>query len=184
MLPIFEYCSLNMLCNPNQSLFISLNDLYHSLVSPVNVKQNLYTLSLSWNLCVSIQLFVLSDCALASSSGFLENSGLKCDQFNGGICGMGCCGTSGSWGTWGTWGTAGIGGFWGGGDLEEPKPELLVWWVEPEDLGHWLLLFCCEYTFPCLKFVWYVSVSFLHSVILIRISFILVLTSQTSPHVV
>ena len=38
-----------------------------------------------------IQSLVLSKCASASSSGFPENSGLKCDQFNCGICSAGCC---------------------------------------------------------------------------------------------
>ena len=48
--------------------------------------QNLWTLKPSWNWCVSIQMFVLSRCASASSSGFPENSGLKCGQFNCSMC--------------------------------------------------------------------------------------------------
>ena len=41
---------------------------------------------------VSIQSFVLRRCASASSSGLPVNSGLKCDQFNCGICCIGYVG--------------------------------------------------------------------------------------------
>ena len=59
-----------------------------------------------WNSCVSIQSFVLSKCASAACSGFPENSGLKCGQFNCSMCCAcyaGCCGV---WGACGA-GTAG-----------------------------------------------------------------------------
>ena len=46
----------------------------------------------SENVCVSIQLFILTKCAPASSFGFPENSGLKCDQFNCSTCCIGCAG--------------------------------------------------------------------------------------------
>ena len=98
---------------------------------------------------------------------------------------MGCCGSCSACGTWGTWVTEGIGGFWGKEDLEELEDlELLVWLAGLEDLGHQPLFLCYKYTFPCLKFVWCVfSLSFLCSVIIIRISFVLVLRSQMSLHV-
>ena len=81
--------------------------MYQSLVSPINVRQNLWTLSLFWNLWVSIQLFVLSKCTPVSLSGFPENLGLKWDQFNGSMCSMSCCSACGAWGTWGAWGAGG-----------------------------------------------------------------------------
>ena len=68
---------------------MGLNDSYHNLAYPTNVKQNLWTLTPSWNAWVSIQSFILSRCVSASSSGFPANSGLKCDQFNCGT-GPGC----------------------------------------------------------------------------------------------
>ena len=106
VLPIFEHCCLNEFCSPIQSSFTSLRESYQSLASPVNVRQNLWTLSLSWSLWVSIQTFVLSKCSSASLSGFLENLGVKWDQFNGGICSMGCCSAcSGLWDlrSWWSW---------------------------------------------------------------------------------
>ena len=47
--------------------------------------------------------------------GFLENLGLKWDQFNNGTCGVGCCSACGAWGTGGALGSKRICGFWGGG---------------------------------------------------------------------
>ena len=76
----FEYCCLNWFCKPCQSTFIGLRDSYHNLASPTSVRQSLWTFTPSWNWWVSIQSFVLSWCASASSSVFPENSGLKCDQ--------------------------------------------------------------------------------------------------------
>ena len=84
MFPIFEYCCLNCVCKPLQFNAIGLSDSYHNLASPTNVKQNLWTLIPSWNAWVSIQSFVLRRCASISLSSFPANSGLKCDQFNGG----------------------------------------------------------------------------------------------------
>ena len=97
---------LNWFCKPCQSLFIGLRDSYHNLASPNNVRQNLWNFTPSWNWCVFIQLFILSRCASASSSGFPENSGLKDDQFKCGIfctCCTGCCGTWGGWRCWDIW---------------------------------------------------------------------------------
>ena len=85
VLPILEYCCLNIFCKPSQLTFISLSDSYHNLASPTKVKWNLCTLTWSRNLCVSIQLFVLSRCASESSPGLLAYSGLKWDQFNCGL---------------------------------------------------------------------------------------------------
>ena len=101
MLPIIEYCYLNWLCKPCQSAFVGLKDSYHNLASPTMVRQNLWTFTPSWNWCVFIHSLVLSKWASASSSGFPENSGLKCDQFNCSICCaccVGCCGTGGGGG--------------------------------------------------------------------------------------
>ena len=112
---IFEYYCLNEFCKPAQSAFIVLKDSYHNLTSPVIIKQNLWTLLSSWNLWMSIQSFVLSKCASTSSSGFPENSGMRCDQFNCGTCGAGYCSAWGSWGTWGAWGALGTSGAWGPG---------------------------------------------------------------------
>ena len=53
-----------------------------NLASPVRVKQNLCTFASCGKLWVSIQLLVLNKCAMASSSGLPENSGLKYDQLN------------------------------------------------------------------------------------------------------
>ena len=78
-----------LIFNPIQSTLIGLNDSNHNLASPTNVKQKSWTLTPSWNVCVSIQSFILRRCASASSSGFPENSGLKCDQYN--------CGTWTGW---------------------------------------------------------------------------------------
>ena len=64
--------------NPIQSTLIGLNDSYHNLASPTNVRQKHWTLTPSGNECVYIQLFVLSLCASASSSDFPDNSGLRC----------------------------------------------------------------------------------------------------------
>ena len=106
--PIFEYCCLIWFCKPNQCTYIYLWDSYQNLASPTNVRQNLWTFTPSWNWYMSIQSFILSRCASASSSGFPKNSGLKCDEFNCGMCCTsyaGCCG----WGGWvvGGAGTAG-----------------------------------------------------------------------------
>ena len=68
VLPILEYCCLNWFCNPIKSMFIGLNDSYHTLAS-TNVKQTCCTLRPSWNACVSIQSFILRRCASTSSSG-------------------------------------------------------------------------------------------------------------------
>ena len=73
-------------------MFIGLKDSYHNLASPTKVKQNHWNFTSSGNACVSIQLFVLSKCACASS-GFPNNSGLKCEHFNYGKCCIGCVGT-------------------------------------------------------------------------------------------
>ena len=81
ILLIFEYCCLNWFCKPCQSSFIGLKDTCHNLASTNNVKQNPWTLIPSWNWCVFIQSFILSRCASASS-GFPENSGLKCENLN------------------------------------------------------------------------------------------------------
>ena len=104
MLLIFEYSCLNWFCKPCQSTLIGLKDSYHNLASPINVRQNLWTLIPSWNWCVFIQLLVLSKWASASSSCFPGNSGLKYDQFK---CGIHRC--TGCWGVWGAEG-AGISG--------------------------------------------------------------------------
>ena len=103
------YCCQNWFCRPNQSTFIGLRDSYHNLASPTNVKQNLWTFTPSGNACLSIQSFIVSKCTSASS-GFPENSGLKCDLFN---CDQyctcaGCCSICGTFRAWGAW-TAGAG---------------------------------------------------------------------------
>ena len=99
--PIFEYCGLNWFYKPSQSTYICLRDSYHNLSSPTNVRQNVWTFTPSW-IEVSSQSFIRNRCVSASSFGFPENSGLKCDQFN---CGM-CCTCCGAWWAWGA-GTAG-----------------------------------------------------------------------------
>ena len=84
-------------------MFIGLSDSYHKPDSPTNVKQKHWTLTPSWNACVSIQSFILRRCVSTSSSGLPANSGLKCNQFNCsteagwiGCVGIGCAGcTSG-----------------------------------------------------------------------------------------
>ena len=81
---------------------MGLRDSYHNLASPVRVKQNLCTFASYGKLWVSIQLLVLNKCAMASSSGLPENSGLKYDQLN--------CGT---W-NGGFYGCIGYGVFAGG----------------------------------------------------------------------
>ena len=127
MLPILEYCCLKIFCKPNQSTFIGLNDFYHNLASPVRVKQNLCTLTLYWNPCVSIQSFVLSNWASASLFGFLEYSGLKWDQCNKGTCGVGRCSASGVGGAWGALGIKGICGFWWGGGFSGARESWATW---------------------------------------------------------
>ena len=77
VLPILKYCCPNEFCSPSHSAIISLKDLYHSLATPISVRQNLCTSSFSQNICVSIQSFILGKWASASSSGFLENLGLN-----------------------------------------------------------------------------------------------------------
>ena len=96
-------------------MFMGLKDSYHDLATPTNGEQNCWIFTPSQNACVSIQSFILSKCASASSLGFPGNSGLKCDQFN---CGMCCAGTgwSGSIGGW-----TGCTGFCGTCGLEELK---------------------------------------------------------------
>ena len=90
IIALLYYLSLNIAAliyfNPIQATLIGLNDSYHSLASPTNVRQKHWTLIPFGNACVFIQSFVMSRCASTSSSGFPENSGLKCDQFNCGIC--------------------------------------------------------------------------------------------------
>ena len=88
-------------------MFIGLSDSYHSLASPTNVTQKCWTMTPSWNACMSIQSFILRRCASASSSGLPAKYGLKCDQFN--------CGTSAGWiGCVGIGYTGGMGGCTGG----------------------------------------------------------------------
>ena len=79
-------------------------DWYNNLAYPTNVRQNLWTLTLSWRLCVFIESIVISKWASASSGfpGFPEKSGLKCDQFKCTICFacfVGCytCGVGFGW---------------------------------------------------------------------------------------
>ena len=84
-MPILEYCCLNLFCNPFQSKAIGLNDSYHNLASPTNVKQNYWTVTPSGKAWVSIQSLVLWRCVSTSLSGLPVNLGLKCDQFNWGI---------------------------------------------------------------------------------------------------
>ena len=60
-----------------------------------------------------MQSFVLSKCDSASLSGFPENSGLKWDHFNSGICGAGCsnaCSAQGAGGPGRSRASCGIGG--------------------------------------------------------------------------
>ena len=61
----------------------------------MGVKQNLCTFASSGKLCGSIQSLVLNKCAITSSSGLPENSGLKYDHLNCGICAGGACGCIG-----------------------------------------------------------------------------------------
>ena len=101
VLPNFEYCCLKHSCNPVQSATICLNNSYHNLASLVRVKKNLCTFAICGKLCASIQSFVLSIWASASSSGLPENSGFKHDQINWGwpCCTWICTGCAG-FGTW------------------------------------------------------------------------------------
>ena len=115
VLPILEYCCQNKFCKPAQYASMGLIDSYHSLASPIKVKQNLCTLTWSRNSWVSIQSFILSKCAYTSSSGLPAYLGLKWDQFNLDLSSVGTTrvfgkdglrgGGSGAWlGTWfGTW---------------------------------------------------------------------------------
>ena len=86
VLPILEYCCLNKVCNPCQSVFIGSNDWYHSLASHNSVKQNLWTLTPSTKWCAVTQSLLWSRWASAYSAGFPQNSGLKWDQFKCTIC--------------------------------------------------------------------------------------------------
>ena len=113
MLPNFEYCCLKCSWNPVKSTSIGLKVSYHNLASPVRVKQNLCTSASYGKLCVSIQSFILNKCAIASSSGLPENSGLKYDQFNCGIFVGRACGCIGLGGLAG--GLSGCIGICGGG---------------------------------------------------------------------
>ena len=81
VLPIFEYCHLNLFCKAGQSSSKRANDSYHSLALPVNVNQKCVTLTLSGKLCASIQSLVLRRCDSASSSGLPDNSGFFPIQF-------------------------------------------------------------------------------------------------------
>ena len=81
VLPIFEYCHLHLFCKAGQSSSKRANHSYHSLASPINVKQKHLTLSTSGKLCASIQSLVLRRCDSASSSGLPENSGFFPIQF-------------------------------------------------------------------------------------------------------
>ena len=108
VLPILEYCSLNTFCKSSHSAFIGLSDSYHNIASPTKVKQNLCTFMLSRKSCVSIQSFVLSKWASASSSGLPANLGLKWDQFN---CSL--WGAPGAKGALGKNGLCGVGFFLG-----------------------------------------------------------------------
>ena len=69
-------------------------------------------------------------------------------------------------------------------DSVEPEDhELLVQWVGPGDLLHHQPFFCFEYIFPHLIIIQYIfSLCFLHSVIIIQISFILFLRPWISLH--
>ena len=82
VLPIFEYCCLNKFCKPYQSTFMGVKDSYHNLVSPTNVKQNLWTLMVSRKWFAVIQLLVLNKWASASPSDFPKNSGLNVTNLN------------------------------------------------------------------------------------------------------
>ena len=93
VLPTFEYHCLNKFCNSEQSTFMGSNEWYHSLASPNNVRQNLWTFTPSTKWCVFIQSFEWSRCASASLSGFPKDSGLKFDQFK---CNT-CCWPAWSW---------------------------------------------------------------------------------------
>ena len=90
MLPTFEYLCLNKFCNSGQSTFIGSREWYHNLVSPNNVRLNLWTFTPSTKQCVFTQSFEWSRCPSASSSGFPENYGLELDQFKYTSC-CSCC---------------------------------------------------------------------------------------------
>ena len=129
MLPIPVYYCLNWACRPFQPTAMALSDSYYSPASPTYTKQNLLTLTPSWNAWVSIQSFLLRRYASASSSGFPANNGLKSDQFN---CGTRpCC--SGS-----TTSCAGVGGdttgFTGGTEVLQVVVVVLV-------VHHWTSFF-------------------------------------------
>ena len=81
VLPNLEYHLLNWFCNSSHVIAIISNEAYHNLASPINVKQNLWTFTPSGKWCVFIQSLVLNRWASTSSSGLLEYSGLKWDQF-------------------------------------------------------------------------------------------------------
>ena len=93
VLPTFEYLCLNKFCSLGQSTFKGSRESYHSLASPSNVRQNLWTFTLLTKQCAFIQSLEQSKCDSASASGFPENSGLKFDQFKCKCC---CCGPDGS----------------------------------------------------------------------------------------
>ena len=75
VLPILEYCHLNLFCNAGQSSSNRASDSYHSLTSPISVMQKHLTFSPSGKLCASIQSLVLRRGYSASSSDLPENSG-------------------------------------------------------------------------------------------------------------
>ena len=76
VLPIFEYCHLNLFCKAGQSSSKRANDSYHNLASPVSVKWKCLTLTSFGKLCASIQSLILRTCDSTSSSGLPENSRL------------------------------------------------------------------------------------------------------------
>ena len=82
VLPIFDYCHLNLFCKAGQPLSKRASDSYHNLASPVNVKQNHLTLTFLGKLWASIQSLVLRRCDSASSSGLPKNSGFFPTQFD------------------------------------------------------------------------------------------------------
>ena len=156
-------------------MFISLSNLYHNLVSPTKVKQNLCTLTWSRNSCVSIQLFILSKCASAYSPGLPVYLGLKWDQWNYGLWGTagaaGALGIKGLRGGEAFWGSSSGGGFWFGAWFgswfwfwckTEPSLSAIISFHISYfylDIPYicWLFTLLLKY-FPCfLHFIYYIS---------------------------
>ena len=75
VLPILEYCHLNLFCKAGQSLSSGASDSYHSLASPIKVTLKHLTFSPSGKLCATIQSLVLRRWDSTSSTGLPENSG-------------------------------------------------------------------------------------------------------------